>query len=100
MDYPSYASTDKNFLVDIIDYCQPDSIDKVTIFNPSSLVFTIGEDTQLFSTFDTQWTTVPSECIIRYELTVKSKPTHLVDPNVEDPNLIAFNPPVSDPSTV
>ena len=71
----------------------------VTSFTPDPLSFTIGQDTRLLSFFDTQWTTVPTECYIQYRLSVKSRPAHAADPTLYDPNLIAFDPSQSDSST-
>ena len=51
--HPNYQMGQKVFQVEIIDYCQPTSIDIVTSFSPNALVFTIGLGTQLLSSFDT-----------------------------------------------
>ena len=39
-----YPTMTKDFYIEIIDYCQPTSI-QMTSFDPEELVFTIGADT-------------------------------------------------------
>ena len=89
--YPDYKKASKDFYVEIIDYCQPKSVEQNTYFDPPELVFTIDSDTSLTSSLKASWTTVPTICNISYIMAMKQM---LVSP---DPNLIIFQDLPNDP---
>ena len=41
--YPGYMMAEKDFSIEIIDYCVPTSISKTSVFNPNSLVYTVAD---------------------------------------------------------
>ena len=43
VSYPNYRMAEKDFSIEIIDYCFPTSISKTTDFSPNSLFYTITD---------------------------------------------------------
>ena len=44
VNFPTYEPGSKQFEIHVNEYCVPTSIDQSTLFNPSELIYTIGED--------------------------------------------------------
>ena len=74
----NYPMAVKDFAIDIIDYCEPESIDILEMFTPANLDYMIGESMSI-STFTPLWTTVPTICNINFAMTITPEP---IDPNL------------------
>ena len=70
-DLPNVPKYPKNFVIEVIDYCQPASLDINSSWLPSSsLFYEAGDSPFETASLAATWTTVPTICNIEYRVTI------------------------------